>query len=377
VSADCGCCSVVPTDTSPANRPWLSAVAYRLGTFASFRRELVDELSHTPELAGLTARVSDDYTITVIELWSAVADVLTFYQERIANEAFLRTATLRDSMLRLVRLIDYQLASGAAATTQLAFTLDAGARALIPARTRAQSVPAEGETPQKFETLADLLADARLNRLRLFPATSAASPTAAGTAKAILAPDAESIANAAALAAGDRVALYAPTALETLTVQRVVAHDDVLTLEWQSPIAGTAFGAASAATDPATRAYKLGRSFHLFGFDAPESVVVSALKTAGDPTTAYLAQATTDYTLHGDGTVGNQISLDARYAGLKPGAVVLAISTLAGGTRAIPFVVSGAGSASCRVFPIARSSNASAAIESTTKSTGTRFKLTL
>ena len=43
MSADCGCCSVVPTDTSPANRPWLSAVAYRLGTFASFRRELVDE----------------------------------------------------------------------------------------------------------------------------------------------------------------------------------------------------------------------------------------------------------------------------------------------------------------------------------------------
>jgi len=370
VSADCGCCSVVPTDTSPANRPWLSAVAYRLGTFASFRRELVDELSHTPELAGLTARVSDDYTITVIELWSAVADVLTFYQERIANEAFLRTATLRDSMLRLVRLIDYQLASGAAATTQLAFTLDAGARALIPARTRAQSVPAEGETPQKFETLADLLADARLNRLRLFPATSAASPTAAGTAQAILAPDAESIANASALAAGDRVALYAPTALETLTVQRVIARDDVLTLEWQSPIAGTVFGSASAATDPATRAYKLGRSFHLFGFDAPESVVVSALKTAGDPTTAYLAQATTDYTLHGDGTVGNQISLDARYAGLKPGAVVLAISTLAGGTRAIPFVVSGAGERK-----VQRSATSSAV--TVTSQTGTVTQLTL
>jgi len=39
-------------------------------------------------------------------------------------------------------------------------------------------------------------------------------------------------------------------------------------------------------------------------------------------------------------------------------------------------VVSGDGSASCTVFPIARSSKASAAIASTTKSTGTRFKLT-
>ena len=41
------------------------------------------------------------------------------------------------------------------------------------------------------------------------------------------------------------------------------------------------------------------------------------------------------------------------------------------------FVVSGDGSASCRVLPIARLSKANAAIESTTKSTGTRFRLTL
>jgi hypothetical protein len=95
--------------------------------------------------------------------------VLAFYQERIANEAFIRTATLRDSVLRLVRVIDYQLAPGAAPTTVLAFTLERDATALIPARTRVQSVPAEGETPQKYETLEDLAASGHLNRLRLFP----------------------------------------------------------------------------------------------------------------------------------------------------------------------------------------------------------------
>ncbi|HEX7979866.1 MAG TPA: putative baseplate assembly protein [Gemmatimonadaceae bacterium] len=343
MSNDCDCCTVVSSGPEVANRPWLSAIAYRIGTFSSFRRALVDELSHTPELADLTARVSDDYTITAIELWAAVADVLTFYQERIANEAFLRTATQRDSVLRLVRLIDYQLGPGAAATTQLAFTLDIGARALIPAGTRAQSVPGEGEKPQKFETLVPLLGDARLNRLRLFPATTVASPTAAGTARAIVAPDAESVANATALAAGDRVALYAPTALEMLTVKDIVVRDDVLTLEWRVPITGSAFSGAYSANSAAQRAYKLGRSFHLFGFDAPESVVVSALMDSNDPTTAYLAQAKTDYTLHGDGTTGTQISLDARYAGLEPGSIVLAVSTLSGGTRAIPFAVSAAG----------------------------------
>ena len=52
----------------------------------------------TPDLAPLTTRVDDDYTVTVLDLWAAVADVLTFYQERYANEAFLRTATRRESV---------------------------------------------------------------------------------------------------------------------------------------------------------------------------------------------------------------------------------------------------------------------------------------
>ena len=51
-------------------------------------------------------------------------DVLSFYQERIANEAFLRTATERRSVLELARLIGYELAPGVAAGTCLAFTLE-------------------------------------------------------------------------------------------------------------------------------------------------------------------------------------------------------------------------------------------------------------
>src|SRR5260370_26991152 len=97
---DCVCCTT-PSARIPAeiaNRPGLSAIAYRLGTFATFRKSILDELSHTPELAGLTPPISDDYTITSVELWSSVAHLLTFYEERIVNEALLRTATVRDSI---------------------------------------------------------------------------------------------------------------------------------------------------------------------------------------------------------------------------------------------------------------------------------------
>ncbi len=50
---------------------------------------MLESLARAEALAGLTARRSDDFAITLLELWAAVGDVLTFYQERYANEAFL------------------------------------------------------------------------------------------------------------------------------------------------------------------------------------------------------------------------------------------------------------------------------------------------
>ena len=117
------CCetlNALPADIY--NRPSLTKIDFRAGTFTSFREALLYAISGTPELQQLRSRLGDDYAITILELWSIVADILTFYQERIANEGFLRTAHQRDSILRLARLIDYHLEPGAATTTFLAFT---------------------------------------------------------------------------------------------------------------------------------------------------------------------------------------------------------------------------------------------------------------
>jgi hypothetical protein len=337
--------SAVPATVE--NRPGLPAIAYRIGTFATFRQAILDQLSQTPQLAALATRVSDDYTITAIELWSAVADVVTFYQERTANEAFLGTSTLRDSLLRIVRLVGYELRGGAAATTNLAFTLEPGARALIPAGTRVQSVPGQGETPQKFETLADLAGDGRLNRLRIGPRTAGISPTGQGSTGATVAPDAAALQAASSLGPGSRLMMYSATAVEVLTVRSVQVHDDLLAIDWVLPIAGAGFVGAYDGGDPASRIYRLGRSFHLFGFDTPPSVVTSQLKIAADPTSAYLDTATSNFSLHGDGTANNQLSFDARYDGLKSGATLLAVASLGSGaallTKAIPLSVTAVG----------------------------------
>ena len=42
-----------------------------------------------------------DLAIAILDAWATVAYILTFYQERIANEGFLRTATERMSILEL------------------------------------------------------------------------------------------------------------------------------------------------------------------------------------------------------------------------------------------------------------------------------------
>src|SRR5215813_10293947 len=147
----CGCCEVsAATPITACNRPGLTAIVFRVGTYASFRLAMLQRISRLPVLAALQTRSDDDYAITLLDMWATVADVLTFYQERLANEGYLRTARLRDSILRMARLLDYQLRPGVAATTALAFTLDRDATLRIPVGLRVQSVPADDERPQIF-----------------------------------------------------------------------------------------------------------------------------------------------------------------------------------------------------------------------------------
>lgn len=337
MNEDCGCCATtgagVPAEVE--NRPGLSAIVYRAGTFAVFRKAILDRLAGTAELSGLTARTGEDFTITAVELWAAVADVLTFYAERTANEAFLRTALRRDSVLRLVRLLGYRPNPGAAPTTELAFTMEAGAKAVIPAGTRVQSVPAEGEKPQKYETSADISADGRLNRLRIVSAPRPAAPTGSGSSSAIAAPDAEAVRAAAGLSPGDRVMLYAPTATEVLTVRSVRAEADLVIVTWTEPIGSNAFREAYDAHDPGIRAHRIGRSFRLFGHDAPPTVVVAAQKNPEDATSGYLDLADIVHTVD----TAKSLALDARYEGVKPGASVLAVHTSDTGLLAKPLQV--------------------------------------
>jgi predicted phage baseplate assembly protein len=171
----CGCCEGIDrlTPVTIVNRPGLDRLSYRVGTHGRFLATMLTGLSsHSLPGSGrrplgrLTARAGDDPAIAMLDAWATVADVLTFYQERIANEGYLRTATERRSLLELARLVGYRLRPGVAASVLLAYTLDRDATVTIAKASRAQSVPGPGELPQTFETAEDLGARASWNLLR-------------------------------------------------------------------------------------------------------------------------------------------------------------------------------------------------------------------
>ena len=182
-SCTCGCCAgiSVATPQPESNPPGQSAIVYRIGTWATFRESMLARLSSSnyPALSYLKTRATDDFSIALLDASSVVLDILTFYQERLANESYLRTATQPRSLVELSRLIGYQPAPGIAAVTYLAFTLKAAtgsasdpntAAITIPAGTQVQSVPAQNQTPQTFETSADIRAKSDWNALPVLAA---------------------------------------------------------------------------------------------------------------------------------------------------------------------------------------------------------------
>ena len=122
----------------------LAAAAYSTGDSVTF--------APPNPFAGWQTGTANDYQTMFVELWAYLADILTFYQERIANEAYLGTASLRDSLLRLVNLIDYRPGPGAGATGLVAFTVGKGNSLTVPAGFRVGSKPAPGQSAAVFET---------------------------------------------------------------------------------------------------------------------------------------------------------------------------------------------------------------------------------
>lgn len=167
----CGCCAgAAERTTDLVNAPGQRAVRYRTGTASSFlanmqtAAEAPKVLPALRTLRALRARMVADPAVALMDAWSLTLDVLSFYNERVANEGYLRTATEQISLVELARTVGYERGPGRSAEVLLAFTIDDGGSlppvVTVPMSTQVASLPGPGEVPQTFETNASL--DARV-----------------------------------------------------------------------------------------------------------------------------------------------------------------------------------------------------------------------
>ena len=164
-----------------SNPSGLDALAYRGATYQNALSRMLVRLSYQtsgqgestrPPLAHLNVEADDDWAVALLHAWAVVTDVLSFYEERILNEGFLRTAKEPRSVLELARLIGYELHPGTSASTSLAVTVQTGhnepsRRAAIPAGTAVQGLQPDGQLPLVFETDISFEARSEWNRLKL------------------------------------------------------------------------------------------------------------------------------------------------------------------------------------------------------------------
>ncbi len=318
----CGCCEPAVDADAPSieNRPALSAVEYRIREYGTFRRAMIEAIPSKTALANWTARDETDYGIALIDMWAYLGDILTFYQERIANEAFLRTAVHRESVRRLAALLDYRPAPGAAAVAYVAFTLEKGKTLQVPIGLRLQSVPGQNEKPQKFETVEAIAADAALNLVRVHGVPVAFEPFPTGAKESPLASAEIPKVGTAPLASGAPLAIFDHLGMELKTVTSVTTDGEVGRVAWQPAIARGDFSRIT------TRAAATGRSFAIFGSDTPAKTLVSEVTGTG-PLNAGIqwTEHTTNFALPEASEESNIIPLDRAVPDLKAGTRVLLV----------------------------------------------------
>jgi hypothetical protein len=144
------CRAPAPAAPPPALLP--VTIDYLAKDYASFRQALIDFIA--TRRPDWTERSEADIGMMLLELLAYAADDLSYLQDRVANEAFLDTASQRRSVAGHLALIGYQLDQGAAAWTWLQFEVNDNATLpAAPGIRVANPVTRPTDTVVVFETL--------------------------------------------------------------------------------------------------------------------------------------------------------------------------------------------------------------------------------
>lgn len=174
---------------------------YLARDYASFRRLVLDRLSII--MPDWRERNPADLGVTLVELLAHMGDLLSYYQDAVATEAYLGTARQRRSVRRHARMLDYVVHDGCNARAWVAFGVEPGGGAdgaALPAATmlltratgRPVAVPAVeldavlAGQPAVFETLEAVTLRANRNAIPFYTWSDAACCLARGSTEATL-----------------------------------------------------------------------------------------------------------------------------------------------------------------------------------------------
>lgn len=249
------------------NRVGLSHIDYRIGTYANFLEAMFRELNKNELLENWTHREPDDPGIALLEGVAVLGDILTFYQELYANEAYLRTAQWRESIADLVRLLGYQLSPGVGGKATFAFQVKGDKPIVVPPGFPLKSQLDGIEQPVDFETTTESVAYPALSQFNLYRPYSL--PELKNNSFSIETSILKE--NKIELNKKDRLllALNPENSLaphQIVVIKEIKERFDRTEIQIEGSLQGDF-------TSKDISAYKLGRSFRYFGHNSPPSFV--------------------------------------------------------------------------------------------------------
>jgi len=273
------------TDSYPENihnRPALDTIDYRIGRYAGMREHLLSALNQSRPLQNWTHRGADDPGIALLEGAAIVGDVLSFYQNLYANEAFLRTANWQESIQDRVQLTGYRPAPGIGGEANFAVKIKGEQPVLIPRGFGFKATLKDQPQTAEFESTHDVTAYPHLSEFNLYRRPEPATPIAASTNQlelvAVGGQSSISDIKNIEIRPGDRIMLIpngrmfnkrnrvysAQKKSEILIVKSVDTLLDRLRITFEGQLIYPRAQQVSA--------YIIGRSFRHFGYNAPRKL---------------------------------------------------------------------------------------------------------
>ena len=131
---------------------YIPQVDYTSRDYAGLRADLIDLIPYYSD--KWTNRDPADFGMTILETFAYMGDILNYYIDKSANESFISTASQRDNVLQLAKLLGYKPTEPTAATCTVTFSNTSAVSVTVPKLTKvATSAVSNASTTQIiFET---------------------------------------------------------------------------------------------------------------------------------------------------------------------------------------------------------------------------------